>query len=132
MSDVNTLLSVTHQRHIGWTAWILDAGTGSTALVTNNTTFEPTAPYGVAVQNEMLTTPPLPTDEPSIASMNDSAFTYSGTWQAGSGPAKFLGDDHYSDIANSFYQVPFTGTQINLYAATAPWHGQAVVSIDAG
>jgi hypothetical protein len=132
MSDVNALLSVTRQRHIGWTAWILDAGTGSTALVTNNTTFEPTAPYGVAVQNEMLTTPPLPTDEPSIASMNDSAFTYSGTWQAGSGRAKFLGDDHYSDIANNFYQVPFTGTQIKLYAATAPWHGQAVVSIDAG
>jgi hypothetical protein len=80
----------------------------------------------------MLTTPPLPTDDPSTISMNDSAFAYSGTWQAGSGSDKFLGDDHYSAVPNSSYQVPFTGTQVKLYAATAPWHGEAAVSIDAG
>jgi hypothetical protein len=131
MSDVNALLTVARQRNLGWTAWILDDGTGNTALATNRSTFDPTAPYGVAIKNDMTTTPPLPTDEGSPqASINDAIFQYTGTWQATSGSAKFLGDDHYSDVTNSAYRVSFTGNQVKLYAAVAPWHGKAAVSVD--
>jgi hypothetical protein len=131
MSDVNALLTVAHQRNLGWTAWILDDETGNTALVTNRSTFDPTSPYGVAIKNEMTTTPPLPADEgPPQASVNDVAFQYFGTWQTSSGSAKFLGDDHYSDITNNAYRESFTGNQIKLYAALAPWHGKAAVSVD--
>lgn len=133
MSDVNALLTVARQRNLGWTAWILDDETGNTALVTNRSTFDPTSPYGVAIKNEMTTTPPLPTDEgPPQASVNDVAFQYFGTWQTSSGSAKFLGDDHYSDITNNAYRESFTGNQIKLYAARAPWHGKAAVSVDGG
>jgi hypothetical protein len=62
MSDVNALLTVARQRNLGWAAWILDDGTGTTALVANRSTFDPTEPYGVAIRNEMLSTPPLPVD----------------------------------------------------------------------
>jgi hypothetical protein len=62
MSDVNALLTIVRQRNLGWTAWVFDDGAGSTALVTNRSTFDPTSPYGVAIKSEMTTTPPLPTD----------------------------------------------------------------------
>jgi hypothetical protein len=133
MTDVNALLAIARQRNIGWAAWILDDLTGSTALVTNRSTVNPTSPYGVAVRNEMLTTPALPADNaPPTASIDDTSFQYTGNWQTATGPAKFQGADHYSDIVNSSYQVAFTGTRVTLYAATAPWHGNAVVSIDGG
>lgn len=131
MSDVSALLAVARQRNLGWAAWILDDSTGSTALVTNQTTFAPTSPYGVTIKNEMTTTPPLPTDEgPPQVSVNDTSFQYIGTWQTSSGTAKFLGDDHFSDVTNNTYRVSFTGNQLKLYAPTAPWHGQAAVSVD--
>lgn len=131
MSDVTALLAVTRVRRIGWAAWILDDSTGNTALVTNGSTFEPTSPYGTTIKNEMATTPPLPTDEgPPQLSVNDTAFQYTGTWLTSSQPAKFLADDHYSDVTNSAYTVSFTGRQIKLYAATAPWHGKAAISVD--
>jgi hypothetical protein len=131
MSDVNALLAVARQRNLGWTAWILDDSTGNTALVTNGSTFDPTSPYGTAIKNEMTTTPPLPTDEgPPQVSVNDTAFRYTGTWRTSSDPAKFQGDDHFSDAANDAYTVSFTGRQVKLYAATAPWHGKAAISVD--
>jgi hypothetical protein len=131
MSDVNALLAVARQRNLGWAAWILDDTTGSTALVTNQSTFTPTSPYGVTIKNEMTTTPPLPTDEgPPQTSINDTTFQYTGTWQTSSGPAKFLGDDHFSDITNNTYRLSFTGARLKLYAPTAPWHGKAEISID--
>jgi hypothetical protein len=133
MADVNALLTTAHQRNIGWAAWILDDQTGSTALVTGSSTAGPTSPYGVSVKNEMLTTPPLPSAAgPPTVSINDTSFQYSGSWQTGTGPAKFDGDDHFSDVANSSYQLAFTGTHVTIYAATAPWHGRATVSIDGG
>jgi cellulase (glycosyl hydrolase family 5) len=131
MTDVNALLAIARQRNLGWTAWILDDQTGSTALVTNRSTFDPTSPYGVAIKNEMMTTPPVPPDDrPPSTRINDTAFQYTGTWQTSSGTAKFQGDDHYSDVANNAYQVSFTGNQVKLYAATAAWHGNAAISID--
>jgi cellulase (glycosyl hydrolase family 5) len=131
MADVNALLAIARQRNLGWAAWILDDGTGSTALVTNRSTFDPTSPYGVAVKNEMMTTPPVPTDDAQSPTMiNDTAFQYTGTWQTASGAAKFQSDDHYSDVVNNAYQLSFTGYQVKLYAATAPWHGIAAISID--
>lgn len=61
MTDVNTLLSVTRQRNIGWTAWVFDSD-GPPVLLKDRTTMTPTDPYGVAVKNEMLTTPIIPSN----------------------------------------------------------------------
>jgi hypothetical protein len=133
MSDVNALLTVARQHNLGWAAWILDDGTGNTALVTNRSTFDPTSPYGVAIKNEMTSTPPLPADDgPPQVGINDATFQYVGAWETSSGSAKFLGDDHYSDITGNAYRASFTGNQIKLYAALAPWHGRAAVSVDGG
>jgi Transposase len=73
----------------------------------------------------------VPTDDdPPTTRINDAAFQYIGTWQTSSGAAKFQGGDHYSDVVNNAYHVSFTGNQVKLYAATAPWHGTAAISID--
>jgi hypothetical protein len=83
--------------------------------------------------------PPSPPSSPSVTSINDnsigtslSQFSYSGSWLAATGTGKFQGDDHYSNTAGSSYTVRFAGTQARLYAATAPWHGKAGVSLDGG
>ncbi len=69
--------------------------------------------------------------------VNDSDSTYftypSGTWGTTTGrPAKFNGDDHFTNEAGARAQVRFTGTQIVLKGAVAPHHGTATVTIDAG
>jgi len=61
MDDVNTLMEIARSRNIGWTAWLFDYQ-GPPTLVTNINTFDPTFPYGAAVKDQMMTTPPLPSD----------------------------------------------------------------------
>ena len=87
---------------------------------------------------------PAPTPAPVPApttwtSLNDATvgtaagqFSYSGSWTLATGAGKYQGDDHYANAANSSYTVRFNGVQARLYVATAPWHGQAAVSVDGG
>jgi beta-glucanase (GH16 family) len=51
---------------------------------------------------------------------------YNQTWGA------FFNDNHWSSVATQFFQVEFSGTQVDLYGATAPNHGIAAISIDGG
>ncbi|MCC8243071.1 cellulase family glycosylhydrolase [Saccharothrix luteola] len=69
--------------------------------------------------------------------VNDSDSTYftypSGTWGTTTDrPAKYNGDDHFTNAAGARAQLRFTGTQVILKGATAPHHGTATVTIDAG
>ena len=61
MSDINTLMSFTSARGIGWAAWWMDyANQGTEALVKSATDLSPTEPYGARIRQELLTTPALP------------------------------------------------------------------------
>jgi lysophospholipase L1-like esterase len=70
----------------------------------------------------------------TAVSVNDSQFQYDNTanWPYGSQTGAYQGDNHWSNVANAAYEVPFSGTQIALYGARAPQHGIAAVSIDGG
>ena len=75
-----------------------------------------------------------PASPPSLkaGSYNDTALSYAGSWNVSTGPAKYNGDDHYSDSVNATATVSFTGTQIKLTAAKANHHGIAAIRIDNG
>jgi lysophospholipase L1-like esterase len=70
----------------------------------------------------------------TAASVNDPQFRYDNTanWPYGSQGGAYQGDNHWSNVANAAYEVPFSGTQVKLHGARAPHHGIAAVSIDGG
>jgi len=79
-----------------------------------------------------VTTSSVTTNDAEVGTGNGT-FSYRGTWETGSGdPAKYRGDDHYSDSAGSSFTYRFSGTSVSLFGAKAPHHGQASVQIDDG
>lgn len=68
----------------------------------------------------------------SSVSLDDPAapVTYQGGWLTSISAADFGGSDHYTAAARATVTLPFTGTAVRLYGSTAPWHGQATVTID--
>ena len=159
MADVQKLMDIAAWVGLGWTAWAFDFQ-GGPALVADNTSFNPTWPYGQAVKTEMVKTPPAPsvttttttappptttTTAPApttktVTIVNNSvvgtglgAFSFSSGWQVATGSiAKHAGDDHYSGTAGNSVSMRFSGTGITLLGSKAPWHGQAAISIDGG
>ena len=155
MADVQKAMDIAAWFGLGWAAWAFDAQ-GGPALVTNNDTFAPTAPYGAAVQTDMRRTPPVPTptvapppppattgtatSAATVTTVNDAvlgtglgAFSYSAGWQVATGSTtKFGGDDHYSSAAGAAVTLRFSGTSVSVIGSRAPWHGQAAISIDGG
>jgi endoglucanase len=75
---------------------------------------------------------PTPTTAPQLQSVNDTSFSYAGTWLTSTASPKYQGDDHYSSGTGSTYSITFNGTSLLLYAARAPYHGIAAVSVDGG
>ena len=59
-------------------------------------------------------------------------FEYVGNWNPEPFSGAYLNDDTWSGTTNDSYNIRFTGTMIKIYAATAPNHGIAGVSIDGG
>lgn len=58
---------------------------------------------------------------------------FQGTWTYGNACGDCIGnDDHYTNTANATSTLSFNGSQVRLYAAKAPHHGIAGVSIDNG
>ena len=72
----------------------------------------------------------------TVVKVNDNtttgahSFSYAGSWSVATGSGKYQGDDHYSTTTDDAYTVSFRGARIELYAATAPHHGIAAVSLD--
>jgi len=76
---------------------------------------------------------------PPSAAINDNTtgsglnqFRYTGTWSYASRSGAYFGDNHWSGVTGNTYEVAFTGVRADLYAAKAPNHGIAAVSIDGG
>lgn len=71
---------------------------------------------------------------PTKVAVNDTQFTYdkATNWPSGSQSGAYLGDNRWSNVPSAWYQMPFSGTEVRLFGARAPWHGVAAVSIDDG
>jgi len=59
-------------------------------------------------------------------------FSYAGPWSTSSGAGDYAGSDHYASTAGASTTLTFTGVQVQLYGAVAPWHGRGSVSLDGG
>jgi lysophospholipase L1-like esterase len=65
-------------------------------------------------------------------SINDTQFTYDNpaNWPYGTQAGAYQGDNHWSNVVNAVYKVPFTGTQVKVYGGRAPMHGIAAMWVD--
>ncbi len=63
---------------------------------------------------------------------NQFEFVGSGWHHRPSGQPSYLGDDHYSKVAGSYYRVRFSGTYAKVYTAKGLGAGIAAISIDGG
>lgn len=57
MSDINSLMSYTSQRNIGWAAWGYEYDATPNVV---DSSLNPTSPFGTTVQSNMINTPPIP------------------------------------------------------------------------
>lgn len=144
-ADMEALVTWVNARPgIGYTAWMFDYQ-GGPALVVDNTTFNPTSPYGTYIKADMIQTPPIGTVTPTTAPTttpptqtttvyNDSSFTKSGTgWTRYCClSTKYMDDDTYSATSGNTATLSFTGTQVKLFAKKASHHGKAAIRIDSG
>jgi hypothetical protein len=69
---------------------------------------------------------------PVSLSVNDTSFSYGGSWTTSTGTGKYLSDDHYSSSVGSTFSITFTGTLLRLYSAVDAHHGIGAVSVDGG
>jgi hypothetical protein len=76
-----------------------------------------------------------------VTTINDNAmgsglnqFFFSPGWNVGSSAISgyYLNDEHYSNVQNSFYQVTFFGSQIQVYSTLHPSNGISAYSVDGG
>jgi hypothetical protein len=70
MADIDALMRYANTKRLGWAAWAFDVD-GNPGLVSDNTTFDPSWPYGHAVKNQMVNTPPVPTATPVEAGRDE-------------------------------------------------------------
>ncbi len=119
-------------QHYSWTdraATFSVNAPAPTATPTAAPTAPPTAPPTVA---PTATPTAQPTTAPQLLAVNDTSFSYAGTWLTSTGAAKYQTDDHHSDVTGSTYSVTFNGTSLRIFGARAPYHGIAAVSVDGG
>jgi lysophospholipase L1-like esterase/ribosome recycling factor len=57
---------------------------------------------------------------------------YTGNWNPGFSTEAFNGNSFWTKETGATYTAKFSGTQIKLFGAKAPWHGIAAISIDGG
>jgi uncharacterized protein YkwD len=62
----------------------------------------------------------------------DPRLTYLGNWTATSTSSAWGGSLYSTDSTGAAALVKFTGTSVALVAKTAPWYGEALVSLDGG
>ncbi|MCX7683005.1 MAG: cellulase family glycosylhydrolase, partial [Anaerolineae bacterium] len=76
--------------------------------------------------------PPFFSVNDTVTGTGDYQFEYTGDWRIGIKKGRFHDDDHYSFTAGDCFTFRFTGTQVQMYVATAPHHGIATVRVDGG
>lgn len=111
-------------RYVDTTGW-LDASTDFTDGL------HPNDAGHVKISNRLL---PILLPYVGGVTYNNTRFSYDNlaNWGSGAQTGAYQDDNHWSNIPDAFYQVPFNGTQVKLYGAQAAWHGTAAVSIDGG
>jgi hypothetical protein len=60
---------------------------------------------------------------------------YTGAWNLAQGnenDPRFKNNDHWSNEADAFFEVRFSGAKIDVYATVASHHGSAIATIDDG
>jgi TPP-dependent pyruvate/acetoin dehydrogenase alpha subunit len=65
-------------------------------------------------------------------SLNDTTFSYAGTWAASTPAMAYQSNNHFSNTAGSSYQVNFTGTQARIYTEKNSNMGIVGISVDGG
>jgi lysophospholipase L1-like esterase len=85
----------------------------------------------IKVTNQLM---PILLPYVGVVTRNDNQFSYdsTGNWPSGWQGGAYQNDNHWSNLANASYQVPFNGTQVRLFGGKAPSHGIAAVSVDGG
>ncbi|MCX7842891.1 MAG: hypothetical protein N2489_07445 [Clostridia bacterium] len=75
----------------------------------------------------------------AIVKVNDATkgtaneqFNFVGRWSSGWDGGSYNSDTHWSNTANSYYQMSFIGTQIKIFAKKGTDMGNMAVSIDGG
>ena len=71
--------------------------------------------------------PPAPTGD-----LNDTGFTYGGTWSTGACAGCFQADNHYTNATDATYSQQFTGNKVDLYSEKNSTLGIFAVKIDNG
>jgi hypothetical protein len=93
-----------------------------------------------AANNLVTSTAVTVTSNNSSTTINDNTtgtgvnqFNYIGTWNYSPGDAnKYQSDDHYSNTANSYFTLQFSGTSASVYVTKASHHGMVAFSVDGG
>jgi hypothetical protein len=69
-----------------------------------------------------------------VTTVNDTRFSYDNVanWGYGAQDGANQGDLHWSNLANAYYKLQFTGSQVKVYGSRAAWHGIAAMSVDGG
>ena len=71
-------------------------------------------------------------DNTTGTGLNQFEYQTSAWGYYASEPGAYMMDNHWSGTKNDYYLVDFNGTQVKVYAARAPNHGKAAISIDGG
>lgn len=79
-----------------------------------------------------LFSPPTVTINDNTTGTGLHQFNYVGAWSYGAQTGAFFTDNHWSSTTGACYQIDFNGARVDIYAAKAPGHGIAGVSIDGG
>lgn len=90
-------------------------------------------PVPTVTQTVTATPAPSPTQTATVTKVNDTAFTFTGTWATTTGNALlFNGDNRYSNTTNNSWSYTFNGTKIQWYGEKNVALGIVGVSIDGG
>jgi lysophospholipase L1-like esterase len=110
--------------YVDTTGWLQSPGDFSDGL-------HPNAGGHIKVTNKLM---PILLPYIGNVTRNDDKFSYdnAANWPSGGQTGAYKNDNHWSSVANAYYQVPFNGTQVRLFGGKAPSHGIAAVSIDGG
>lgn len=72
---------------------------------------------------------PTPFPE-TIVNEDNAAVTYTGTWLTTGFGSLYNGDEHYSSVADDYFEFTFTGTEATYYGATSTDQGIVEIFLD--
>jgi len=114
---------------------VVARGGPRTALLTGTllaTLGTPALPAAAATSSTSAASSVVSSIDDTTLSGTTGRFSYAGPWSTSTRAGDYAGFDHYASTAGASATLTFTGVQVQLYGATAPWHGRGSVSLDGG